>query len=400
MKTIAIIAATTTAGLCAAYPLYPRSGASQCADTPPPPTQEVVAKPTPPPPAAPKKAAAPCTSPRTVAGATVTLKDGSVLKGELLSQKIVGNAIFRSDLALPVDIVKSVAFKGKGGEAKVELVNKDAFTMTIVDKSYKVKSTLGDLDVPCASIRQLSLSSRKACGDAEDGLVFHCTFDDRDSITTPAVGPKGTFLRGEFMQGKVGMAMQTTVYSQNATFDLPADFFNTSGCIEFWAKIQKPSSYIGNGGDPRLFTITQKSTNNTISTLDIVSNNGGGNSGFSTWTFLGNMASIRGCRSLRYEDLFPTSNFRDWHHYAIIWDKDGISDLTGTPRMALLVDGKFIPDIQNHVRSAEAAAALISTPMRLSFTHDPNLDPELSTKSPFLIDEFKIWSYAKTNFNL
>jgi hypothetical protein len=196
------------------------------------------------------------------------------------------------------------------------------------------------------------------------------------------------------------MALQTTVYSQNATFDLPADFFSTSGCIEFWAKIQKPSSYIGNGGDPRLFTITQKSTNNTISTLDIVSNNGGGNSGFSTWTFLGNMASIRGCRSLRYEDLFQTSNFRDWHHYAIIWDKDGISDLTGTPRMALLLDGNPVPDIQNHVRSTEEAYAIISTPTLLSFTHDPKLDPEFSTKSPFLIDEFKIWNYAKTDFSL
>ena len=112
------------------------------------------------------------------------------------------------------------------------------------------------------------------------------------------------------------------------------------------------------------------------------------------------MASLRGCRSLHYQELFPYSDYRDWHHYAIIWDKDGISDLTGTPRMALLVDGKSIPDIQNHARSAEDAAALISTPMRLSFTHDPNLDPELSTKSPFLIDEFKIWSYAKTKFNL
>ena len=47
-----------------------------------------------------------------------------------------------------------------------------------------------------------------------------------------------------------------------------------------------------------------------------------------------------------------------------------------------------------------SASAIISTPTLLSFTHDPKLDPEFSTKSPFLIDEFKIWNYAKTDFSL
>ena len=337
----------------------------------------------------------------TVVTANATLKDGSTVKGEFLAQKITGSTIFLRKLALDPSIVKSISFPGTNNAAKIELENGDKFTMKVHNKTFPFASILGELNVQRKNIRSITLSTKRiSAGGCEDGLVFHCTFDDRDSITTPAIGPKGTFLRGDFMKGKVGMALQTTVYSQNATFDLPADFFSTSGCIEFWAKILKPSSYIGNGGDPRLFTITQKSSNNTICGIDIVSNNGAGNSGISTATLLGNMASLRGCRSLHYQELFPYSDYRDWHHYAAIWDKDGIADLPGRPRMALLVDGKFIPDIQNHVRSAEDAAALISTPMRLSFTHDPNLDPELSTKSPFLIDEFKIWSYAKTNFDL
>lgn len=74
----------------------------------------------------------------------------------------------------------------------------------------------------------------------------------------------------------------------------------------------------------------------TVCGLDIVSNNGCGNSGFSTGTLLGNMASIRGFRQLRYDELYPSSDYRDWHHYAIVWDPDGISSLTGTPKMALL----------------------------------------------------------------
>ena len=337
----------------------------------------------------------------TIISANATLKDGSTFKGEFTTKSITGSTLFMEKLELDPALVKTVTFVNTNGESKIELNNGDKFAMTVANDAFAIKSLLGELNIPRKNFRSITLSSRRiSAGGCDDGLIFYCTFDNKDSITTPALGPNGTFLRGDFMQGKIGQALQTTVYSQNATFELPANFFNTSGCIEFWAKIQKPSSYIGNGGDPRLFTITQKSTNNTISTLDIVSNNGGGNSGFSTWTFLGNMASIRGCRSLRYEDLFPTSNFRDWHHYAIIWDKDGISDLTGSPRMALLLDGHPVPDIQNHVRSTEDASAIISTPTLLSFTHDPKLDPEFSTKSPFLIDEFKIWNYAKTDFSL
>ena len=68
--------------------------------------------------------------------------------------------------------------------------------------------------------------------------------------------------------------------------------------------------------------------------------------------------------------------------------------------MALLVDGRPVPDVQNDARSAEDAAAILAAPTLLSFTHDPELGPELSAKSPFLIDEFKIWNYARTVFDV
>ena len=329
-----------------------------------------------------------------------SLKDGSTVKGEFCSETITGSTLFMEKLDLTPAMVKSLAFSGTNGESKVELSNGDKFAMTVANESFAIKSLLGELTIPRTSFRSIALSQRKVTDGSEDSLIFHCTFDDADAITLPAVGPKGTFLRGAFSKGKEGNALQTTVYAQNATFELPCNFFSTAGCIEFWAKIQKPSSYVGNGGDPRLFTITQEPTKNTIVTLDIVSNNGGGNSGFSTWTFFGNMASINGMRNLRYEELFPYGSYRDWHHYAIVWDKDGINSLNNNPTKALLVDGKYIPDIQNHPRNVEEATQIMSTPMLLSFTNDPSLNPEFSTKSPFLIDEFKIWNYSKTDFDL
>lgn len=232
----------------------------------------------------------------------------------------------------------------------------------------------------------------------EDGLVFYCTFDNEDAVAAPVVGPKGNYLGGGFQEGKVGQALQATVAANNATFELPPNFIGMSGCIEFWAKIQNTSSFIGNGGDPRLFTITQNSTKETYFTLDIVSNNGGGDSGFSTWTMLGHMANIRGYGRLRYDKLFAGSDWHDWHHYAIVWDENGIANIPDNPRKALFVDGKLIPNVQVHNMSVDNARRVVATPMLLSFTHDPSKGPSFCTKSPFLIDEFKIWDYAKTQF--
>ena len=338
---------------------------------------------------------------RTVVVAKALLSDGSTVKGDLLVRKITGSAIFRGNLAIDPALVVSIAFPGAGNEAKVELENGDRFVMNVSNETFAVRSILGDIDIMRGNLRSLTLAKRivEERG-AEAGLVFHCTFDDEAAVATPAVGPGGTFLRGVFEQGKLGQSLRTAAFAQNAVFEFPSNFFGTAGCIEFWTKMQKQSSRVGAGGDPRLFTITRRSAKDTICALDIVSNNGCGNSGFSTWTFLGNMASVRGCGTLRYEDLFPVGDFRDWHHYAVVWDKDGIAALDGAPRMALLVDGRPVPDVQNDARSAEDAAAILAAPTLLSFTHDPELGPELSAKSPFLIDEFKIWNYARTVFDV
>ncbi len=148
------------------------------------------------------------------------------------------------------------------------------------DSADSIEKTTVNATAPRTGLQSLALAKRRAwAAGAEPGLLFHCTFDDEAAITSPAVGPKGTFLQGRFMPGKIG---------------------------------------------------------HTVCGLDIVSNNGCGNSGFSTGTLLGNMASIRGFRQLRYDELYPSSDYRDWHHYAIVWDPDGISSLTGTPKMALL----------------------------------------------------------------
>ena len=333
--------------------------------------------------------------------ATALLKDGSTVKGEFKTDKVKGTTLFAKDLVLDAAIVRTVNFTGTNGEAKVELSNGDRFGMAIANPSFTIKSLLGELNVPRGSFRSFSLSrsSVGGKGNSLDGLIFYCTFDDAASVTSPAIGPTGRFMTGNFAAGKIGGALMALPYTKHAAFEFPAGFIKDAGCIEFWAKILKQNPNVANGGDPRLFMITCADSHEMTCNIDIVSNDGTGNSGFALRTWFGAKSSIRGMRYLSYADLFPSGNWRDWHHYAVVWDKDGISGLPQAPRAALLVDGKLIVSAGFESLSAHMIRMPSETPHVLGFTNDPVIDTEHNTKSPFLIDEFKIWNYAKKDFS-
>ena len=336
---------------------------------------------------------------RATVNVTASLKDGSSIKGDFLTKGITGSTLFAPNLVLAPSLVKSVNFTSTNGEAKVELSNGDRFTMKIANDSFAVRSMLGNLKIPSANFRTLSRSVRTATakGGATGGLIFHCTFDNAASITSPAVGPAGTFMTGTFEDGKIGKALLAMPYKTHASFNIPAGFLNDAGCIEFWAKIVKSSPQIGDGGDPRLFAFTFADTHTPACKIDLVSNDGGGNSGFATCSWFAGIANIRGMRGLNYGDLFTPQSWRDWHHFALVWNKDGISDIQDHPSVALIVDGKQIPNVVFNPCPVELLRMPSKTAYVLSFTYDPVSSPAHNTKSPFLIDDFKIWDYAKTD---
>ena len=330
---------------------------------------------------------------------TGLLKDGSSVKGDFLTKNITGATLFAKNIVLAPSIVRSINFTSTNGEAKVELSNGDLFTMKITNDAFAVRSILGNLKIPCANLCAMSLSVRAAAakGRATGGLIFHCTFDDEKSITSPAVGPAGTFMTGTFEDGKIGKALVAMPYKTHASFNIPAGFLNDAGCIEFWAKIVKSSPQIGDRGDPRLFAFTFADTHTPACKIDLVSNDGGGNSGFATCSWYAGIASIRGIYGLHYGDLFTPQSWKDWHHFALLWNKDGISDIQGTPSVALIVDGKQIPNTVFNPCPLELLRMPSKTAYVLSFTYDPVASAGENTKSPFLIDDFKIWEYAKTD---
>jgi hypothetical protein len=336
-----------------------------------------------------------------VLNATVAITDGSSIKGELKTDEIEGKTVFDDDFEIDCALVKSLAFQGTNASAKVTLVNGDQLAMTVETKSFKLNSSLGELAIPRESIRSLSIAKRSTKCSTE-GLIFYCSFDGTDAVQKPTVGPTAFYNNASFSDGKVGQALIAQRHKPQAAFNLPANFFGKAGCIEFWARILNPSTFVGCGGDPRLFVLSNSETGDFLCGVDIVSNNGGGNSGFSTWTITGNIASLAGMRNLTYQELLSDGNYRDWHHFAVVWDADGIKGLPveALRTAALLVDGKLTPCAKFDARNPTDIERLVAIPMRLSFTYDPDMDREHQTKSTFLIDEFKIWNHAKTEFDL
>ena len=139
---------------------------------------------------------------RTTVSITPTLKDGSSVRGDFLTKDITGEMLFAKNLVLTPSLAKSINFTGTNGEAKVELSNGDRFAMRIANDKFAIRSMLGNLKISRTNFRTLSLSARSAAkskGCANNGLIFHCTFDDAASITSPAEhNTKSPFLIDEF----------------------------------------------------------------------------------------------------------------------------------------------------------------------------------------------------------
>ena len=122
---------------------------------------------------------------------TASLKDGSSVRGDFLSEGIAGVTLFQKNLVLAPSIVKAVNFTSTNGEAKVELSNGDRFAMTVSNDAFAVCSILGDLKIPRASLRAMSLSARAAAakGGATGGLIFTVRSTTRRPSPLPPSAP-------------------------------------------------------------------------------------------------------------------------------------------------------------------------------------------------------------------
>ena len=321
----------------------------------------------------------------TTISANATLKDGSTFKGEFTTKRITGSTIFMEKLELDPALVKTVAFANTNGESKVELNNGDKFAMTVADEAFAIKSLLGELNIPRTNFRSIALSERKvSVGSSDEGLVFHCTFDDEAAITSPAIGPKGTICSREFVDGKLNKAVRVPIGSSAGFFTLPPETFGKEGCIEFWAKIE-PRREFYRDCDPRMIFI--KSPAGWF-TVEYSSNNGAGRGGFCIRCF--GFEYIKGGSfgaGYKYSDVIP--DVTTWHHYAFSWTE---TDLT------IYIDGNVLKGAfktgDGRIDEERLRTAPFNMGLPNSNTNSFNTEPN----TPFIIDELKIWNFCKREF--
>ena len=229
-------------------------------------------------------------------------------------------------------------------------------------------------------------------------LIYHCTFDSAEAIERPAAGPSGTFLGGEFVPGQRGNALRVRKGLSSAIVHFQKGAIQPRGTIEFWAKIENDRETFSDGGDPRFFMIITPPASETL--LQFSANDGCGRGGLSAYNQVMALASADHCLARPRYDSILAGSAKEWHHYALVWDSDGIA---GTDEVAaVFLDGKRVSmhgDCGLNL-AAPLAARYRDNPSTLCFSLNPEWNRGFNNKSDFLIDEFKIWSGAKTEFDL
>ena len=220
----------------------------------------------------------------------------------------------------------------------------------------------------------------------DDGLVYYSTFDNVEAIENPVVGPKGRVVGGSFVYGKKDGGFSVAALQPGALVDLPANFFGPQGTIEFWAKINNPKDFFVDGGDPRFFQV-DNGKDFPVFFLEYAANDGGGNSGLHVLAADNWQSSFPGFYGrMPYSRILGTA-CADWHHYMITWDRDCET------KMAVSLDG-VVQYTSSKFWTPEKMEEVLGGPQVLSFGMTQGKHSNLS-KCDYVIDEFKIWNFAK-----
>ena len=345
--------------------------------------------------------------------ATINLSDGSVVKGVLCDEFLPAVSDNLGDIRLNLDIVKTIKFDreeqngrarldGPDGQkvskCRISFRNGDLLTARIPEqvKALQIDTLVGTLSIPLELVASVMIARH-----ANGGLIYHCTFDDEQSIVHPAAGPAGRYLGGEFVPGKVGNALLVKARTPAAEVPFPDGLMQPSGTIEFWAKIPGATRDMvySDGGNPQFFAMSVGEYVNTF--VKYTANDGFGTGGLHAdlpgSAYVSSLPRWSG--SSRYPDFLgdPAA----WHHYALVWSEDGLSAaseaLGRRVVSALYVDGRLVNPSYG-TNGPDRAKFLQEFPNKscvLCFPIVTGRQQSMENRMDFLIDEFKIWSSPK-----
>lgn len=331
--------------------------------------------------------------------ASVTLRDASVIKVTVAQDTTIeGAVVFADGVKIPLPLVRGMAADGTNGEQVITFANGDVLHLVPKTKALAVTTMLGDLSIPLANIRKAAFSSANS---ATDGLIYYCTFDSPEAIRKPAIGPAGSFLDGRFVEGRKDKALAIGAYSSAAVVQLPPATIGQKGCFEFWAKFSPPGDNINVGPWPCFFTCGVLGAAPRFC-LEWNANNGVGGGGVNAM-----LEHLRVCTSSHvashsYSGILG-NDMNMWHHYALVWNKDGIQSLsanTSQPvKAAILLDGRPIAfETFSNSPNWKLSPSIIDQLTFLSFPM--HSEDGVQNRVDYMIDEFKFWNYDHTDFEL
>ena len=172
-------------------------------------------------------------------------------------------------------------------------------------------------------------------------LVFWSTLDSVEAITNPKIGQSGTYNDERFTEGKSGTALCIPSLSDKVSFSLPDGLPTSRGCIEFWARLEGGNTtYSAGGGWPVLCRVDSAASGSWFFEMAFVANDGAGHGGLCTGA--GALRMLPETHGIKSYSSYLGEDVSGWHHYAYVWNVDGIASLSGNPRAACFVDGQKV----------------------------------------------------------
>ena len=222
-------------------------------------------------------------------------------------------------------------------------------------------------------------------------LVLWNTLGSKQEIHNSRVGPGGTYKGegGRFAEGDFGGALLVN-HNEHAMVSFPAEVISPqSGCIEVWAKMIGFSETLAWGENPAI--IKTSSTGKTFG-IHLNGNDGKAKGGLCGWAGSCGSAGTGRFGNWTYEQVFGKGKADQWHHYALVWDKDGLAGLAGGQmKVAVFLNGQ-LNSARWDASSDTDFSPLDSGELQLMTQHHLH-------QGSIAFDDLKVWNYAKTDFS-
>ncbi|MCL1920679.1 MAG: hypothetical protein FWG50_06315 [Kiritimatiellaeota bacterium] len=329
-----------------------------------------------------------------VVNAKVTLADGSQLLGASRAVPIALTTSF-GKMQIPLEHISALDFNKDG--AKVKFHNRDVLSGKLDGEVFELTTVFKEVKLPYTQMKSVQFSKQHGSAIAnmdEQGLLLHVRFDADDEDLSRFNARMET-RNVQIVEGPEGDAMLLGSENAAAIITLPfTPYRMNEGTIEFWAKISQPDQRWRDGVQPWFFNVDlHEKYPGCHFGLGFAINNGNGMGGLICHA-MGILASTHRFGAVStVEGSGVLGDTPDgWHHYAMIWKRDGL-DFAGADGKALLVkvDGRIVASTGSGVGAIPPDIEHIPGIGTRFIIHDPR-----STHlHPFAMAGLKIWDHAK-----